>query len=273
SGPPRSLRPPGPGGSAAVTVVTLAAVVGIVALRTAGPKTTGCPQTGAAGAFHGTTYNANTVVRAGANLGAPIVMQAPPGCALQFTGYCLGDVVVDITSGTPDLRWFKVRGGGVVSSGVVHGNPPAGMAPSDCQDSVPAPTAVALSVARPPDIPDSVELRAGGRQVAIVGFAAYFATPDGSGKGPGWQQIGLSSKAGTAFAVPWRFGPLRTSQADARVPVVAVACLGGGAPTDVLDAQSVPLDPAVADAPSAVTLSPGDRVKAERAACKYPQIG
>ncbi|GAA5015010.1 hypothetical protein GCM10025734_63110 [Kitasatospora paranensis] len=67
--------------------------------------------------------------------------------------------------------------------------------------------------------------------------------------------------------------------------MVAVACLGGGTPTPVLDARRVPLGTAGA-APAAVgtagpalsdlrtaDLTAADRVKAEQAACKYPEIG
>jgi hypothetical protein len=270
--------------SAAATVLTLAAVVGLLALRPAdGPS---CPRAQPAGAFSGTTYLVNTLVRAGANRGAPVVAQAPAGCSLQFTGYCLGDVITDTTSGTADIRWFKMRDGGVVSSGVVHGNPPSGMPPSDCPDSVPGPAGIALTVVRPPGIADSLELRASGKQLPIVGFSAFFAVPDGSGKAPSWQQIGFNSRAGTAFATSWGVGPLRPAAAPGTaVTVVAVACLGGGTPTGVLDARQVPIGtagtapaaagtagPVMADL-RAADLSPADRAKAEEAACKYPEIG
>ncbi|MDH6124815.1 helix-turn-helix transcriptional regulator [Kitasatospora sp. GP82] len=279
--------PPWAPWSIAATAVAVVVVLGLLAVRAAAPDRTSqptaatvtspaCPPAGPPGSFSGTTYNANTLVRAGASLGTPVVFQAPSGCSLQFTGYCLGDVVIDITSGSPDMRWFRVSQGGVVSSAVIHGNPPSTMQPSECPDSVPAPAAVSLTVVRQPDESDTVELRSAGRYVAIVGYAAYFAPPGSSAQSPKWQQIGLTDTAAAGFAVAWRLGPLRVGvPADATVPVVAVACLGGGGPTTVTDARRIPLaagdgQPAALDR---AALTDADLVKAEQAACKFPQRG
>ncbi|GJF27826.1 hypothetical protein KNE206_05260 [Kitasatospora sp. NE20-6] len=284
--------------AAALAVVVLA---GVFAVRHAGAD--GAPDIAAstpaappecfpdspAGVFSGTTYNVSTQIRAGASISAPVLRRARNTCSLQLTGYCLGDVVVDITAGTPDIRWFQVEGGGVVSSAVVHGNPPGGMQPSACPDSVPAPTAVALSAVRPGGS-DSVELRARGTQVAIVGFAAYFAPPGASDMTPTWQQIGLTDTAALGFATPWRIGPLQAKAAPgATVPVVAAACLGGGGPTAVVDARLLPLSTESGTGAGTGTgaggsgggaalplaaVPPGtDLVKAAHAACRYPMRG
>ncbi|MFD0530525.1 hypothetical protein ACFQ1I_33710 [Kitasatospora arboriphila] len=152
--------------------------------------------------FAGETYNATTRVRAGASLSADVVAQLPSGCRLALTGFCLGDVVLDTTSGSPDVRWFRLATGGYVSSAVVHGNPPAGLRPADCPDGVAPASSIALAAAAPAGAPGALELRATGDHVAIVGYAAYL--PRSGSAMPQWQQIGFTSEAATGFKVTWR---------------------------------------------------------------------
>jgi hypothetical protein len=55
------------------------------------------------------------------------------------------------------------------------------------------------------------------------------------------------------------------------VPVVAVACLGGGAPTQIADSAAVrPGHPAQTEP---VQLTPQALAAAEQAACQYPATG
>ncbi|WP_052681794.1 helix-turn-helix domain-containing protein [Saccharothrix sp. ST-888] len=288
--PPAGGVAPGPGRSPVwvrwsltAAAVAVMAAIGLTTLWVSGLSRTQrsaeavmagpvCLSAGPLGPFSGTTYNPRTAVRAGAHLDAPVVLEVPPGCSLRFTGYCLGEPVVDTTSGSPDVRWFKVSQGGVVSSAVIHGNPPAAMQPSSCPDSVPSPSAVRLAAVRPLDSPEAVELRSTGSHLAIVGYAAYFAPAGDPAQGPKWQQIGLTDKASAGFPVSWRLGALRAgAPAGASVPVVAVACLGGGAPTGVADAWQVPLD--AVDGGRKAELGEDDLVKAEQAACRYPHPG
>ncbi|GAA0691463.1 hypothetical protein GCM10010193_52430 [Kitasatospora atroaurantiaca] len=280
------------GGVALAIALALAVVLGLLALRltaqtgaahqAAAPSTdasaspsssTSCPPPAQAPrAFSGKTYNVNTLIRSGASLSAAVVLQAPAGCALDFTGYCLGDIVTDTTSGSADMRWFMVSQGGVVSSAVVHGNPPSTLQPSPCPDSVPPPSAVSLSMVPQGAGPDTVELRATGTHVAIVGFAAYYAAGGQTSQPVQWHQVGLSHEAAAGFAVPWRLGPLRTATSnDGPIPVVAVACLGGDGPTTVVDARQIRLDDPSTWQPA--TLAQADLTKAERAACRYPDRG
>ncbi|MCU7822100.1 helix-turn-helix domain-containing protein, partial [Kitasatospora sp. DSM 101779] len=244
-------------GTAAVLALTVVLV--LVAVRSASstarqhpdnPTTTtsavaasavGCPPPDGTtpALFAGETYNATTRVRAGASLSADVVAQLPTGCRLALTGFCLGDVVVDTTSGSPDIRWFRLATGGYVSSAVVHGNPPAGLRPADCPDGVAPPASVALAAAASAGAPGAVELRATGDHVAIVGYAAYL--PRSGSSMPQWQQIGFTSEAATGFKVTWRPGAPAEGSGDggAPVPMVAVACFGGDGPTAVADARLV----------------------------------
>ncbi len=160
--------------------------------------------------------------------------------------------VVDATAGTPDVRWFTVAGGGVVASAMVHGNPPAGLAPTSCPGSTPPPVTVTLAVTV--GTGDSLTLRAGGEHTEVAGFAARFADDPGR-----WHAITLTD-AGTD--VPWR---AERSRGD--VTVVAASCLGGQSPTDVLDARMVRGDRTVGDGPA---LTAAERATAARHACVYP---
>ncbi|WP_052390599.1 XRE family transcriptional regulator [Streptomyces sp. NRRL B-24484] len=234
----------------------------------------GCPAPDGASAalFAGETYNATTRVRAGASLSADVVAQLPSGCRLALTGFCLGDVVVDTTSGSPDVRWFRVASGGYVSSAVVHGNPPAGLRPADCPDGVAPPSSIALAAAAPAGAPGAVELHATGDHVAIVGYAAYL--PRSGSAMPQWQQIGFTSEAATGFKLTWRPTPAegKGEGNGSAVPMVAVACFGGDGATAVADARLIG-EPVPSGGLPPADLPEADLARARKAACRYPDQG
>ncbi len=224
--------------------------------------------------FAGKTYGDGADVRAGASTKTAIVLHYLPGCVLSFSGYCIGQVQTDLTVGSPDSRWFELVGGGVVPSATVHGNPPATLTPRACPNSVPGPTSITLSVLSDTGSPGFVRLQAGGSHVQIAGYAAYYATAGATDAAPTWHQLAFGPVSGGSFTVPWHVSLIKSSQAGqlptdvAGVPVVAVACLGGGGPTSVTAARGVPLaDPTSAQA---LTLTAPDLVAAEKAACRYP---
>jgi hypothetical protein len=111
---------------AVVSVLVLAAALegsGRSGTPVAAVSASGCAAPGAKGRFSGNTRGSGARVRAGASMADAVLRTIPANCGLEFTGYCLGDVVPDPLGGTPDMRWFELVGGGVVSSAVVHGNP------------------------------------------------------------------------------------------------------------------------------------------------------
>jgi hypothetical protein len=242
------------------------------AAGSASPSPGGCPAPDLRGvAFTGTTYGIGANVRSGASLSAVVRLRVPPGCTLGFSGYCLGDVVQDETAGTPDTRWFIAPDLGEVSSAIVHGNPPAGLAPSPCPDDVPAPASITLSVRPAAGSPGGVELEATGSQVWIVGFAAQYRK-GGVGSAPAWHQLGLTGLGnGPAFQVLFQ-PPAHAAPGGGAgaIPIVAVACLGGDGPTGVVAVSA--LDPSDGQvAPTSVpSQSPSALVAAEQAACQYP---
>jgi hypothetical protein len=220
----------------------------------------GCPPKVARPAFTALTYGAGARVRAGAARDTAPLATIPAGCTVGFVGYCLGEKIHDTTGGTPDVRWFELPGGGVITSGSLHGNPPAGLAPSHCSDDRPGPAAVHLTVGADPDLPGALRLSATGSRLDIVGFAALYG-PDSPRR---WRQVGFTeeSVARPGFQVPWKLEP--SAAGPDPVLVVAAACLGGDGPTAVVDARST------ASGDPKVVLESADRVAAAAAACTYP---
>lgn len=205
-------------------------------------------------------------MRDGANTDAHVREQIPAGCTLTFTGFCIGDVVASGYSASPDMRWFELSGGGLVASAVLHGSEPAGMAPSACPGDVPPPSSIGLSAA--PGAPGSglIILRASGKLVWIVGFAAYY--PGAPGETPQWHQLTM-----TDIGVPYFRASLQAQAAAAGagasgIPVVADACYGGLSPTNVVAVESLDLDQP--DALEPVTLSADELTAGEIKACSYP---
>ena len=220
----------------------------------------GCPARAKNQAFTAVTYGAGARVRAGAARDASPLTTIPAGCTVSFVGYCIGEKIHDNTGGTPDVRWFELPAGGVVASGIVHGNPPPGLAPTHCPDDRPTPAAIHLTVGADPSQPGAFRLSATGTGLDIVGFAALYG-PDSPRR---WRQAGFTEETVTrpGFQVPWKLEPAAAGPDP--VILVAAACLGGDGPTTVVDARSA------APGHPAVTLSPADRTAAATAACAYP---
>lgn len=232
-----------------------------------------CPTFNRHGAFTGETYLNQTAVRTGPSTASSLVRNVPKSCWLQFTGFCLGAVVLDrndVGQPLPDERWFELEDGDLISSAHIHGNPPQGMQPNDCPGSIAGPTAISVGVVADPDLPGWAILSAHGGNVRIAGYAAYYAPVDAPGTAPDWHEIGAPTTAPTAdgFDVPWTFGKAGEAPGTTSIPVVATACLAGDAPTGVTDAvEVVPSDPTTA---RPTTLSAAMLAEAAAAACAIP---
>ncbi|HEV2635561.1 MAG TPA: helix-turn-helix transcriptional regulator [Actinocrinis sp.] len=253
-------RHPAAAPTAAVPGPTLSATALPIACPTSAPTP---------GVFTGVTYEPATKVRAGATTAATIVAQVPAGCTLRFTGFCLGEVVESGYSGSPDMRWFELAGGGVVASAVLHGDPPAGMTPSPCPGSVPPPAAISLAAAAPTaGGTGEITLQATGNLVWIVGFAAYY--PGAPGETPQWHQLSITAQGTPYFTAQLKTAVPGGASGQAGIPIVADACLGGTATTPVVAARMLePADPA---ALGPVSLAAADLTAAESKACAYPSV-
>jgi transcriptional regulator with XRE-family HTH domain len=229
----------------------------------------GCPEVRRSARFVGTTYASGTRIRSGAALDAPVLSTVPPGCAVGFTGFCIGEKANDPAAGTPDVRWFTVDGGGVIASAVVHGNPPADLRPSHCPRERPAPDAVSLVGAPDPGETGNLRLQATGRHVDLVGFAAYYAADSDQPERREWHQIALAVSAAPVFEAAWRPGPMRAAiRPGEQLALAAVACLGGDGPTGVMDVKVTTAGGSGELTPP--TQPPPQLDAAGRAACRYP---
>ncbi|RKR90303.1 helix-turn-helix protein [Micromonospora pisi] len=231
--------------------------------------TTACPATTTDAAFTAVTYGGGVHVRSEPRRDKEILYTIPPGCVVGLTGYCLGERIIDSTSQTPDIRWFTLAGGGLIASGVVHGNPPAGLEPSRCAGDRPGPASIAIAIA--PDVtgPGRWRLSATGTHVEIVGFAAYYADDPALPGDRRWHQIGMTGTTTPPFDLTWNLDQLAAHPGPTtEIPVAAVACLGGGAPTDVLDVRVA--RPDGSSAAEALPLAAEQRLAARRSACLYP---
>ncbi len=75
--------------------------------------------------FTARTSRYNTNVRSGPGLSYKIIGKIKPNTKLTFDGYIYGDKVTDLWLGTPDYRWYKIKGKDMwVASAVVIGNAP-----------------------------------------------------------------------------------------------------------------------------------------------------
>jgi hypothetical protein len=254
---PRSWRGRAAIGFALVLIAGASILVPSLTGRGAAPRITAdldhtCPTFARSGAFEGETYLPQSAVRTGPSTSARLVRNVPPSCWLQFTGYCLGAVVLDrndVGQALPDERWFKIEGGDLMSSAVVHGNPPVTLRPSSCPGSVAEPTSITVGIVADPNVLGWAVLSAHGTGVHITGYAAFYAPVDAPGTAPDWHEIGepTSSPTGAGFNVPWTFGKAGQASGTESTLVVAAACLAGDAPTAVADAvRVVPANPATA---------------------------
>ncbi|WP_329107484.1 helix-turn-helix domain-containing protein [Micromonospora sp. NBC_01699] len=236
---------------------------------TAPTTATACPPPAANPTFTAVTYGSGAHVRGEPRRDTRIMFTLPPGCTVGFTGYCLGEKISDSTAHTPDVRWFALAGGGYVASGVVHGNPPADLGPSRCAGDRPGPASITLMIAPDTSGPDRLRVSATGTHLEIVGFAAYYADDPALPADRRWHQLALTGTATPAFEVTWPLDrlPARPGPGDG-IPVAAVACLGGGAPTDVVDLRLARADGTGAPEPFEPTAD--QLLAARRTACLYP---
>lgn len=252
----------------AAAAALLVGTVGAFAVRALGKADkTGCPPKLAGAAFTAQTYGSGARVHTGAVRDAPVTETIPSGCTVGFVGFCLGDKIHDNTGGSPDIRWFKLPDGSVISSGIIHGNPPDGLPPSRCADDHPGPGTIALTVSMAG--PDTMKLSAKGTHLDIVGFAAlYEPTPDQPRR---WRQVGFTEQTvdRPGFSVPWKVDQAVLGAGQDPVLIVAAGCLGGQGPTATVDTRTWQPGARGPKFPP-VSLTPKELAAAAAAACSYP---
>ena len=233
----------------------------------AGPA---CPKVLGTAAFTGLTYGGGAHVRSGATRDDPILRTIPANCTVGFEGYCIGQKTYDNTAFLPDTRWFKLPDG-VVTSSVIHGNPPRGLPPTDCLHSRPAPASIHVDATAGSS---TLTVKATGVELQIVGFTASVRPDPAVPGGRAWKQIALIEGADGVFSaeVPLgRLGGEGAGTADSPIVVVATACLGGVGSSLVFVVSWVR---AAVDTPAGATgLTPDQLAVSARSACQYPSKG
>jgi transcriptional regulator with XRE-family HTH domain len=262
--------------TAAVTTALAAILSGVAAFRDLLPTPDrGCPSSVEGAPFEALAkLDAGAAVREGASQDFRRLRRVPSGCMIPFKGYCIGEAIQDPAARLPDVRWLLTADGpGVVSSAVTRGDVPADLSPSECLGQRPVPSGVSLSIASAsasagPAPARLVRLSAEAPGAALVGFAAkYSDTPDQASVR--WRQIGIVDE-GAPFRLAWDAAAARADPTTS-VPLVAVVCLAGEAPTDILSAGTYRPDASRSRATlSRLPLQGAERDDARQAACRYP---
>jgi hypothetical protein len=229
-----------------------------------------CPKVDPHAAFTGVTYGAGARARSGASRDQPSSYTIPTNCTVGFTGYCLGQAVYDATGAAPDIRWFKLKDGNVVSSSVIHGNPPEDLRPSRCNHDRPGPEKITLSISVDQARPGGLTLDASGANLDLVGFAASDGSAVDEAGDRRWRQIGFTAATGSRFTADLGSSQPGTATADGVVLVAAVACLGGNGPTAVVDVKAVRMGKSSVTPVQRPPLDQRETVRAARSACQYP---
>lgn len=142
------------------------------------------------GAIHSSAAADKTIVDSKAtSLSDPRALLLP-GCALKFTGYCIGAVHGDATQGEDvrEARWLILADDqGLVAAGDTVGTIPADTQPSPCRGGLKSPARPAFSSAVA-DARDSVaEFDERADRAAYVGFA--IEQPDRRWQRLGWDRL------------------------------------------------------------------------------------
>ncbi|GAA3779032.1 hypothetical protein GCM10022225_78940 [Plantactinospora mayteni] len=231
----------------------------------------GCPEVPGDALFTGTTYGSGAHVRDGATRDNTILHTVPPDCTVGFTGYCIGEKIYDNTAGTPDVRWFTVAGGGVVASGIIHGNPPRDLPAAECPGGRPAPSGLTFATTAQQARRAGVDLHATGTELDVVGFAVSTGADPATPGARTWRQLALVEVRDRAVGARHRLDTVPAPVGGAPVVLVAAACLGGDSPTGLVEARQFSAE--TPGRSTAVTLDPPQQVAAGASACRYPGRG
>lgn len=205
----------------------------------------------------------------------------PAGCALDFTGYCIGQALTDTRYKTPSSVWY------VISKREVEGRTRWQLLPGarvssftrtiarpamgDCPGALPTPGSVSLDQPRRGVVGGKVTLLARSPEAHSIGFAVRRA-------GERWRQIGLDSKQADGFSVVLDSRSLVSpSERGVKVIVAAVPCHAVDMPSRRQTYRRYTLSfapPSQAKRSTASAAAPtaSERTLARREACRNPKI-
>lgn len=236
-----------------------------------------CPPAADNPTFFGTTSKDGVFVRDGAGQDFPVRLEIGPGaCQLGFSGYCVGQPVVDVLTGTLDSRWYIISAHGrankaLVASGVIFGEPPNDSPPVSCAGSRTVPRHIELLPGIDAQGAGQPLLRAVSAGADIIGFAALLPS-GGPDELPRWQQVGFDQGGPNGFSLQVKpLGNKVPFPTSGDVSIAAVVCLAGGAPTNIQavivlrsNGNAAPTFPGVP--------GPDPGPQGREAACRFPTL-
>jgi hypothetical protein len=215
--------------------------VSVDALLSDGPPREGaivnCPPAPPDDAYHG--YVAETDLgyahlRTEPNLETgEVLLRYPPGCDLQFVGYCIGEPKIHWRFHVPDPIWFHALGdfrdGYIARADIRAGPGPNGVQlDEDCPGDEPPPATPEITSPLERELKGPIEITAAAPHASEVGFAVYYDDLPGEGTSATWHQIGIDVNTSDGISTHWdtRSIPGQSLKRPASLTIAAVACLG-----------------------------------------------
>ena len=172
-------------------------------------------------------------LRSEPNLSAHVLLRYPPGCELQFTGYCIGEPKIHWRFHDPDPVWFHALGNfhdGYIPRADIR----AGPGPNSkielkaCPGGRAAPQPPEITAPLEHELKGPVEITAAAPNAAEVGFAVYYEDAPGQPSSATWHQIGVDLNTADGISSSWdtRSVPGQSRKQPAPLTVAAVTCLG-----------------------------------------------
>jgi hypothetical protein len=172
-------------------------------------------------------------LRSEPNLSAHVFLKYPPGCELQFTGYCVGEPKIHWRFHDPDPVWFRALGdfhdGYIPRADIRAGpGPNSKISLQACPGGKPPPHQPEITSPLERRLEGPVEITAAAPNAAEVGFAVYYEDLPGQPESAAWHQIGVDLNTADGIRAGWdtRSIPGQSDRRLAPLTIAAVSCLG-----------------------------------------------
>jgi hypothetical protein len=166
------------------------------------------------------------------NLSARVLLRYPPGCELEFTGYCIGEPKVHWRFHDPNPVWFHALGdfhdGYIAGADIRAGPGSQSLALGACPGGEPPPRRPEITAPLEHRLKGPIEITAAAPNATEVGFAVYYEDLPGQPRSASWHQIGVDLSTGNGISSDWdtRSIPGQSSRKPAPLTIAAVPCLG-----------------------------------------------
>jgi len=172
-------------------------------------------------------------LRSEPNLSAHVLLRYPPGCELEFTGYCIGEPKIHWRFHDPNPVWFHALGnfhdGYIPRADIRAGPGPGSKIPlTTCPGGESPPGRPEITTPLEHKLKGPLEITAAAPDAAEVGFAVYYEDLPGQASSTTWHQIGVDLNTADGISSNWdtRSIPGQSRRSPAPLTIAAVACLG-----------------------------------------------